>query len=107
MLRSVCTRDEPLCGSFFVPGRAVDLSRQKKSRYALGLKLASELSRLDEVVLDGVPRTDEDRILEARQRMDEIGLYVARQRHGKAVDVDLTGVHALGLQKNLVPFLVG
>src|SRR5262249_23672433 len=81
MLRSICTRDKPLCGSFFVPGRAVDLSRQKESADTLGLKLASELSRLDEVVLDGVPRTDEDRILEARQRMDEIGLYVARQRH--------------------------
>ena len=39
--------------------------------------------------------------------MNQIRLHIAREARRKAVDVDLAHVEPLGLEKQLVPFLVG
>src|SRR5437016_12325950 len=56
-MRGVDARDKPLCRGFLVARRPVDLSSEEQSLDALGLEPARELGRLNEVVLDGVART--------------------------------------------------
>ena len=87
--------DDSLRRRLFVAGRAVDLAREKQSRDALRLERARQLRRLDEVVLDRVAGTQQHRVLEPRQRVNELGLHVARQAHRKPVDVDLARRRAL------------
>ena len=74
---------------------------------ALRFERARQLGRLDEVVLDGVARPQHHGVFEARQRVHELGLHVARQAHREAVDVDLARVDPFRLEKNLVALLVG
>jgi hypothetical protein len=38
--------------------------------------------------------------------MDEIGLYITRQRHREPVDVDLARVNPFRFEKNLMPLLI-
>ena len=47
------------------------------------------------------------RVLEAADRVDELELHVERQAGGDAVRVDLAGVEAFGLEKDLVARLSG
>ena len=92
---------------FLVPRRAVDLPREKQSGHALCFEPSRELGRLDEVVLDGVARSQQHGILEPRQRVHEIRLHVARQRHRKAVDINLARIDPLRLEEDLVALFVG
>src|SRR5206468_5688777 len=79
--RGVDSGNQPLRGGLFVPGRSVDLTREKQPVNALRLQTTRELGRLNEVVFNRVSGTQEHGILEARQRMNEIRLHVARQTH--------------------------
>src|SRR5206468_1963897 len=72
-----------------------------------GLEPSCQLGWLDEVVLDGIAGTEQHGALESGQRMYQIGLHLPRQARRKAIDVNLAGVETLGLEKNLMAFLVG
>ena len=74
---------------------------------ALGFERARQLRRLNEVVLDRVARTEQHGVLEPWQRVNQIGLHLARQTHREPVDINLARVDAFGLEKDLVPLLVG
>ena len=104
--RGIDSRDNALCRGLFVARSAIDLAGEKQPGQALRLQLPRELGRLNEVVLDGVTGPQKNRILEAGQRMNEIGLDVARQAHRQTVDVNLARVDTFGLEKNLVPLLI-
>ena len=93
------------CG-FFVPGRSVDLTGEKQPAQALRFERASQLCRLNEVVFDGVTGPENDRVLQTRKCVNEIGLNIARQTHREAVDVDLTRFDAFRLQENLMSFAI-
>ena len=105
--RRIDAGHEALRRGLFVARRAVDLSGEKQPGDALRLERARQLGRLDEVVFDGVAGPQQHRVFEARQRVHEIRLHVARQAHREAVDVDLARVEPFRLEKNLVPLLVG
>ena len=62
---------------------------------------------IDGVVLDGVAGAHHLRLLEAGDRRENRELHVDGQRGGHAVDVDLVGIQALGLEEKLVRQLVG
>jgi hypothetical protein len=47
---------QALSGRLFVAGRAVDLSGEKESGDPLGFQGRPQLERIDEIVLDGIPR---------------------------------------------------
>src|SRR5439155_10150024 len=79
----------------------------KQSGDALAFEPSRQLRRLNEVVLDGVAWTQQHRILEPWQRVHEIALHVARQRHRKPVDVNLARLDTLRLQKDLMALLLG
>src|SRR5439155_25466986 len=105
-LRRVDSGHQPLRGGLFVTRRAVDLAREKQPFDALALEAAVQLRRLDEVVLHGVARSQHDRVLESRERVDEVALYVPREAHREPVDVDLPGVKTFRLQEDLVTFFL-
>src|SRR5437867_5178311 len=65
-----------------------------------------ELGGLDEIVFDRITWPKDDGILQSRQRVNEVGLDVARQRHRKTVHIDFAGGDTFGLQKNLVTLLL-
>src|SRR5439155_11767193 len=46
-------------------------------------------------------------IVKPRKRVNQIRLNIARQRHGKPVHVNLARVDSFGLEKDLVPLLLG
>src|SRR5438093_12665488 len=96
-----------LRGRFLVAGRPVDLTGQKQARDSFGLEPSRQFGRLDEVVLDGIARPQQHGIFESWQRVNEIGLHLAGQTRRESVDVNLAGVQAFRLEKDLMPFLVG
>src|SRR5262249_21757239 len=98
--------NEALCRRFFVARRAVDLPGEEEPAYPLRLEAPRQLGRLDEIVFDRVAWTQHDGVLEARQRANELQLHVARQRRREAVHVDFARADALGLEENLMAFLV-
>src|SRR5690348_16221646 len=65
-----------------------------------------QLSRLDEVVFDGIPRSEQFCCLESGQRSDELCLDLRREAHREAVEIDLVDREALGLEKELVTFAI-
>src|SRR5262245_47791188 len=66
--------------------------------------MTGKLRRLNEVVLNGISGSQKHSIFQARQRMHEICLHIARQTHREAVDIDFACLLAFGLQKELMPF---
>src|SRR5581483_7344068 len=56
---------------------------------------------------DGVAGTQQHSVLESGQRMHQIRLHVARQRHRKAIHVNLARVDPFRLEEDLMAFLVG
>src|SRR5216683_361625 len=90
----------------FIARGPVDLAGEEEATNALGLEPPCKLSRLNEVVLDRVPGTQQHRVLEPGQCVYELLLDVAGHRHRKAIHVDFRCVHAFRLEENLVPLLV-
>ena len=105
--RRVDAGDESLRRRLLVPRRAVDLPREEEPADSMRLERRLQLRRLHEVVLDRVARPQHHGVLEARQRVNELLLDLARQRHREAVDVDLVDVEAFRLEIDLVPLPVG
>ena len=68
---------------------------------------AVELGGVDGVVLDGVAGAQHLGLVEAGDGVDDLPLHLHGQRGGHAVDVDLVGVEAFGLEEELVLGLVG
>ncbi len=66
-----------------------------------------QLARVDGVIFDCVAGPDHFRALQAGNRCDHGNLHVDGHAGGHAIHVDLVGVEALRLEKNLVPQLVG
>ncbi len=87
----------------FVAGGAVNLAGKVKTTHAMRLERRAQRSRLNEVVFDGIPRSQHDGIFQARQRGHELLLNCSRKAHGKTVDVNLIGLYPFGLEENLVP----
>ena len=67
---------------------------------------AIEFRRVDGVVLDRVAGAQHLGVFEAGDGAHDLPLHFHRQRGGHAVDVDLVRVEALGLEEELVLFLV-
>src|SRR6266850_3868023 len=105
-MRGIDAGDDALSGGFFISGRAVDLPGQEQTSNAFRFESPVQLRRLNEIVFDGVPGSQQHGVFESWQRMDEIRLDISRQRHRKPVDVDLACIETLGLEEDLVPFLV-
>src|SRR6476659_8193307 len=101
--RCVQASHQPLRRRLFVTGGSVDLSGEKETGDALRLQSPRELSWLDEVVLDGIPWPQKPRLLEAGKRVDQLGLDRRRKTHRKSIQVDFIDVHALGLEKQVMP----
>ena len=77
----VGTRDKSLCRRFLVPGRPIDLPREEQPADALGLEPTIQIRRLDEVVFDGVARTQHHRLFEPRKRSHDFLLDLRRKTH--------------------------
>ena len=99
-------RHQTLSRRFLVSRGAVDLPGEIEPRDFPGLQGQPQLRRLDEVVLDRVARTQHDRVLQPRQRGDNLLLHVSRQAHRAAADVDLGHVQPFRLKEDLVPLAV-
>ena len=92
---------------FFVASSAVDLPGKKQALNLARLKVAFQGAGVKVVVLDGIAGPQNMRILQPHHAAHQVVLDVKRQAGGDAIGVVLVGAQALGLQKNLVAFLVG
>ncbi len=70
-------------------------------------RVRSSSVAIDGVVLDGVAGAQHLGLVEAGDGVDDLPLHFHGQRGGHAVDVDLVGVEAFGLEEELVLRLVG
>ena len=100
--RRVEARDEPLGGRLLVPGRAVDLAREEEAVHRARLERRAEIPGVEVVVLDGVARPGDDRVLEALDRAHQLVLDIERQARRDAVRVHLRRVEALRLDEDPV-----
>ena len=105
--RGVQPGKQTLCCCLFIASRAIDLARKKQALNLLGLKAALERARVKVVVLDGVTRSQDVRVLHALHAAHQFVLNVEWQAGGDAVGIELVGSQSFGFQKNLVAFLVG
>src|SRR5688572_27830711 len=102
LLRRVDAGDEPLPRRLFIAGRTIDLARQEKALHELRLQAGLELLRVDIVILDGIAGSEDDAVLEPRNRPDESLLDILGQRGGNPVGIDGRIIEALGLEKDLM-----
>ena len=107
MKRCVHARKQALGRSLFVARGAIDLPGEKQAANVAGLEAAFQPARVKEVVFDGVARTKNVGVFQARHAAHQFVLDVKGQAGGNAIGVVLVGRQALGLQKNLVAFFVG
>ena len=104
--RGVDAGHDALAGGFFVAAGPVDLPGEVEALHALDAEGAVELGGVDGVVLDGVAGAQHFGLFEAGDGVDDLPLHLHGQRGGHAVDVDLVGVEAFGLEEELVLGLV-
>ena len=104
--RGVDAGHQSLRRGLFVSGRAVDLPGEEQPGDPMRFERRLQLRRLDEVVFDRIPGPQHRGVLEAGQRANDVVLDVARQRHRKAVDVDLVDVEPFRLEIDLVPLAI-
>src|SRR5690606_37891760 len=83
------TSQQTLRGSLFVTCSSVDLSSEEKSLYRPRLERRFQASRIEIIVFDRIARPEDMRILQARQGMDDLKLYIERQACRHAIRIDL------------------
>src|SRR5690606_15820504 len=98
---------QSLAAGFFVTGRSVDLSGKEKPSHPSGFHRWPKLARFDEIVFDGVTRTNYPDIFEPVDHTQQFQLQVGRQRRRKSVKVNLVRISAFGFKEKLVPVLRG
>ena len=103
----VDSRHQSLSSCLFVPGGSVGLSGGKQSSDPFGLQRRIQLRRIDEIVLYGVAGAQDLKFFQPGHGMKEPLLDLFGQGRGDAVQVNLPGAQALGLNEDLVPFPVG
>ena len=98
---------ESLHGGLLVSGRPVDLSREVQTINFFRFQGVPQLRRREEVVLDGVPRSEELGILQARDAVNHFHLDIQREAVARAVRIDLRSVPPFRLDENVVLFPPG
>lgn len=101
------TSDDPLCGCFLVPSRAVYLTGEEEAGNGLCFKCCAQVSWVNVVVFDAIAWLQHDRFFEARDSTEEGALNGFRDRHGDAVGVDGGISESFGLEPYDVRWLVG
>ena len=105
--RGVQAGKQTLSGSLLVAGRAIDLAGKVKSANRLRLERGLQISRVEVVVLDRVAGSQDVRLFESLDRMDQVELNVERQTRRDSVRVVLVGRQPLGLEKDLMARFAG
>ena len=62
----------------------------------------TQISGIEEVVLDGIARAGDMGPLKAIDGVHQLGLHIERQAGGDTVRVDLVGIQALGFDEDLM-----
>ena len=107
MARRVQAGNQPLRGSFFITGGAVNLSGQKKPRHGLGFEAWMQRAWVNIVIFNSIAVPENAHLLQPRNGADKCVLHIRRQRCRNAIGIDGDIVEALRLQKNLMAHAVG
>ena len=99
--------EQALRGGLFVTGGPVDLSGEKQTRNLARLKAALERARVKVVVFNGVAGAQDMGVFQTLHAAHQRKLDIKWQAGGNAIGVVLVRRQTLGLQENLVAFLVG
>src|SRR5690606_6420703 len=100
--RSVQSRNQPLRGSLFIAGGAVDLPGKEQAGKHLCFQRRCQRARVDIVIFNGISWLGNLRLLQAADGADISKLDLFRQGGGYAVGVNKVAVQPLGLQEYLV-----
>ncbi len=102
MARRIEPGQEALGRGLLVAGGAVDLAGEEETPDGLRLQRGFQGTGIEVVVLDGVARSQDVRVLAAPHRAHEVPLDVEGERRRDPVGVDLVRIEPLRLQIDLV-----
>ena len=102
----VDAREKPLGSRFFVTGGAVDLPGEPEVVDELGLQGMAQVLWVQEIVLDGVARPGDVRVLETGNGAHGLDLHIEGQAGADAIGVELVGVQPFRLHEDLVRVFV-
>ena len=105
--RRVHARYQPLRGSFFVAGGAVDLPRTPQPRHIPQFQAWPQGARIDVIVFDRIAGYHHLDGLKPFHAPHHRKLDFAGQRRADAIGIDEVRVQPFGLQENLVPIPIG
>ena len=105
--RRIDTGEDSLRRRFLVAGRAIDLPRKEQARDRLRFQRRFQVARVVVVVLDGVTRAQDMRLLQPPYAAHELDLHIQGQARRDSVRIKLVGGQPLGLEKNLVALFGG
>ena len=94
------------CGLLIAAG-AVDLPGEVQPLHPQALKGGAQLPAVDAVIFNGIGQAGQLRPLQAGDGTVHLPLHILGQGGGHALHVPFPAGHALRLQENLVPVLVG
>ena len=86
--RGVNPCHDPLCGSLFVSGCAVDLPGKVKSADSFRFKSMQEFARVYSIILDCVSVCEKHGMLKSWDGMNELLLYFSWQTVGESIWID-------------------
>ena len=99
------TSNDTLCGGFFIAGGTIHLPCQEEVVHHFGAERMMQVLRIKVVVLDGIGRLEEDRVLQTFDGMDGIHLDLQRERGRETLQIVLGRVYTFRFQKELVGVL--
>ena len=99
--------EQTLRRRLFVAGSAIDLSSEKQTRNLARLKAALKGARVKVIVFNGVAGAQDVGVFQTLHAAHQRKLDIKWQAGGNAIGVVLVRRQTLGLQENLVAFLVG
>ena len=104
--RGIDAGHDALAGGFFIAAGAVDLAGEVEAFHGFHAQAAIEFGGVNGVVFDGIAGAQHLGLFEAGDGAHDLPLHLHGQRGGHAVDVDLVGIEAFGLEEELVLRLV-
>src|SRR5690606_8311808 len=104
--RRIDAGKDALCACLLITRRAVDLASHEQPAHWSRFERRVEVTRVDVVVFDGIPRLQHRGLFQPWYRLQEIALDNFGQRGRDAVRVHRIVVQAFRLEEDLVPVAV-
>src|SRR5699024_7850714 len=93
---------QTLCSSFFITGSAVNLTCKEQAFDKLTLQRRFQITRVEEIILNGITRTHNLRVFHSFHGTDDLHLHIERQAGGDTIWIYFVRGQPFRLEEDLM-----